>query len=146
MGAGNWGIFFCFLVSLVEALCLRSLSGTKHYGLCPVPPIPLLLKTDFSVMPSVSSSQFILFAVLLVSLAAKFAEVFVHSLQNVQIFHQSGKYLFSSICVFLFLVLCLPASNLFLTTTELIAQHFQRTPSRLFHLLSWCEPGISVPF
>lgn len=82
------------------------------------------------------------------SLAAKFAEVFVHRLQNAQVFHQSGKDLFFFICVFLhfFSVLFLATPNLSRTTAALIAQLFQRPPSKLFQLRSWCEPRISCIF
>lgn len=63
---------------------------------------------------------------LLMSLAANFAEVFMHRLWNAQIFHQSEKPLFFFACTFLhFLVLFL--QNLCLATAVVVAQLFQRT-------------------
>lgn len=62
-----------------------------------------------------------------VSLAAKFAEVFVHRLQNAQIFIKVESICFSSsayVCISS--VVFLPTPNLSLTTAALIAQLFQR--------------------
>lgn len=77
----------------------------------PVPPIlnlEVTLKVTFLLFLPGSLMGFYFFPCLM---PVSFAEVFVHRLQNAQIFHQSGKYLVFFTCIFLhfFSVFFLPA-------------------------------------
>lgn len=140
---------FLSSVSLLEGLYLKHLSGMKHFeARWPVFPILLLLRKMWLSCDAkhLSSWKFIFpLLPLLISLAADFAEVFVHRLQNAQIFHQSGKSVFLRMHISVFLLGSFPPKP---RPCHCCADcsAVSKDRSKLFQLPSWCEPDSSVAF